>query len=409
MKKLPIIVTISILFTQMALGRILHVGKDSQFPSGQSEVISDLQMALDIASDGDTVLIQAGEYSATPAPFIESLCGNSIEHRTKVQASRGFIIESKSVHIVGAGTDEAVLITNAGYGVLFLHSRGSSIEKLTITSGKRDADGNATDAAIVAKYSTVTIQNVCIRDNIDRIDTVVVGIGGIISREDSELYISHNQIINNGWDGIALYRGATAVITDNTIRQGRGAGIGITWDAKAIVLRNRISEYWKGIGTFGASRAVVSNNLVKDCLGWGIIATGNSYLDAVNNNVIHNGNCGLAIWSDECRGRFLNNIVIQNGWREFWVAPRVGLWAESDPANFQIAHNNIWDNVEGNYQGLEDLTGWDGNISANPMFISEDDYHLQEISPCINAGSPEISEGDGSRSDMGMYGGPGGR
>jgi hypothetical protein len=77
--------------------------------------------------------------------------------------------------------------------------------------------------------------------------------------------------------------------------------------------------------------------------------------------------------------------------------------------NFIIAHNNVWDNVKGNYRDLPDLTGVDGNISANPLFISDKDHHLLEGSPCRDAGSPLISEGDGSTSDLGIYGGPNAR
>jgi hypothetical protein len=364
----------------------------------------DLQNAIDRAQDGDMLILRPGVYSAKAQIYKEELCGNCQEHRTTVVASRGFIIAEKALTIIGSGAKETTLITNAGYGVLFLNSRDSQIENLSITGGKRDADGNATDAGIVAKYSRVTIKGVEVRDT-----TVVVGIGGIFGREDCELFIIENEITNNGWDGIALYRGATAYIADNVIRDGRGAGIGITWDAAATVLRNRISGYWKGIGTFGASRAVVSNNLVRNCLGWGIIATGESYLDCVNNNVIHNGNCGVAIWSDECRGRFINNIVIYNGWKEQWVAPQVGFWKNGKLENFVIAHNDVWGNVKGNWGDMADLIGQNGNISADPMFISDQDLHLQEGSPCINAGSALISEGDGTVSDVGMYGGAGAR
>ncbi len=363
----------------------------------------DLQKAIDLAADGDTLLILSGTYSAKAQIFNEELCGNCQEHKTAVAASRGFLIEGKALTILGSGVKETTLITNAGYGVLFLNSWDSRIENLSITGGKRDADGNATDAGIVAKFSRVAIKNVKVRDNTDRDTTVVVGIGGIFGREDSELFIIENEIANNGWDGIALYRGATAYIADNVIRDGRGAGIGITWDAAATVLRNRISGYWKGIGTFGASRAVVCSNLVQNCLGWGIIATGESYLDCVNNNVIHNGNCGLAIWSDECRGRFINNIVIYNGWKDQWVAPQVGFWKNGKLENFVIAHNDVWGNVKGNWGDMDDQTGIDSNISTDPIFVSDQDFHLQAGSPCINAGSALISEGDGTVSDMGMY------
>lgn len=375
----------------------------------RDEPFTNLQLTIDRAQDGDTLRLPPGFFAAQPSTFIEALCGNCPEHRTTVKASRGFLMEDKALHILGSGMDSTTLLTNAGYGVLFLNSRGSKIEELAITGGRRDPDGNATDAAVVAKFSTVTVERLRIHHNTDRIDTVVVGIGGVFGRENSELFILNNEISNNGWDGIALYRGATAYITDNVIKEGRGAGIGITWDATAIVMRNRISDYWKGIGTFGASRAVVSNNLVQNCLGWGIIATGESYLDAVNNNVIHNGNCGLAIWSNQCRGRFLNNIVVYNGWKGCWVAPQVGLWNNGNPNNFIIAYNDIWGNVMGDYKDMDDLTGSDGNISEDPLFISDGDFHLQQGSPCRDAGSPALSEEDGTVSDMGMHGGPGGR
>jgi len=410
MREALTLICLAALLTLAAQARVIYVesswlgivGSGNEF-----DPYGDLQQAIDQSQDGDTLLLRPGIYSATAQVFNEELCGNCQEHKTPVVASRGFLVENKTLTIIGSGAAETTLMTNAGYGVLFLNSRDSSLENLAISGGKRDPDGNATDAGIVAKYSRVTVRRVQVRDNTDRGDSaLVVGIGGIFGREDSELIISGNEICNNGWDGIALYRGATAYIADNVIRDGRGAGIGITWDAAATVLRNRISGYWKGIGTFGASRAIVSNNLVHNCLGWGIIATGDSYLDAVNNNVIHNGNCGLAIWSDGCRGRFVNNIVIYNGWKEQWVAPQVGFWKNGKLENFVIANNDVWGNVKANWGDMEDLTGQSGNICGDPIFVSDQDFHLQPGSPCVNAGSALVSQGDGSVSDMGMYGGP---
>ncbi len=413
MRKAILTLFIAILSVNVSAARIIQVvsagSGDSVVSAGAANRFGDLQQAIDAAADGDSLFLGPGTFEAAPRIFTEELCGNCQNHRTAVTASRGFLIEGKALHLIGSGQQETVLRTNAGYGILFLNSRGSSICDLSVSGGKRDPDGNATDAAIVAKFSTVLVERVLVLDNVDRIDTLVVGVGGIFGREDSELTIRNCIIRNNGWDGIALYRGAVAYIADNTIAQGRGVGIGITWDAAATLLRNRISDYWKGIGTFGASRAIVANNLVKNCLGWGIIATGTSYLDAVNNNIVHNGNCGFAIWSDECRGRLVNNIILYNGWKEEWVAPQVGIWNNGKAENFIIAHNDVWGNVKGNYENLPDLTGRDGNLSVDPLFRSDDDYRLLEDSPCRRAGSPELSQGDGGVSDIGMYGGPGAR
>ncbi len=52
------------------------------------------------------------------------------------------------------------------------------------------------------------------------------------------------------------------------------------------------------------------------------------------------------------------------------------------------------------------------NLSIDPMIINDDttqgelDFHLQKYSPLIDAGDPNILDKDGTRSDIGLYGGP---
>jgi len=72
------------------------------------------------------------------------------------------------------------------------------------------------------------------------------------------------------------------------------------------------------------------------------------------------------------------------------------------------------------YSCYKESDGNNSNISANPLFINtsgdvtEWDFHLQDNSPCINAGNPNSEYNDGSippgkgtlRCDMGAYGGP---
>ncbi|MGB3093175.1 MAG: CapA family protein [Candidatus Zixiibacteriota bacterium] len=375
----------------------------------QTDPFHDLQAAIDSAADGDRLFLMPGTYEAHPDSYPEELCGNCEKHRTDVKATRGFLIKGKALEIVGSGVDSTILITRAGYGVLFEHSRGSMITHLTITGGVRDPDGNATDAGVVAKFSTVTVKDVKISGNTHQLEDVVVGIGGVFGRENSELFILDNIIENNGWDGIALYRGANAYIADNLICEGRGAGIGITWDATATVYRNHVSGYWKGIGTFGDSRAVARNNAMYDNLGWGIIATGNSFMEASNNVITRNGNCGFAPWSETARGTFINNIVTENGWRKEWVCPCVGIWMYGKSENFVMSHNIVWRNQEGNYRDMEDLTGKDGNISADPLFSGKIDFRLMPGSPALDSGDSVFTDPDGGSSDMGIYGGPGAR
>jgi len=367
-----------------------------------------LQTAIDAAYDGDTLIIMPGRYEASPSPLAEELCGNCETHGTRVQATYGFIVQGKSLDLVGSGAAETILVTNAGYGVLFDGCAWATISDFTITGGVRDGDGAATDAAIVVRESFVTIRNTEIRDNTDRHENVVVGIGGIIGREGAHIVAVGNTIDNNGWDGMALYRGATAFASDNSITRGRGAGIGVTWDSAATLLRNRISEYWKGIGSFGSSRVIARNNEIFDNLGWGIVATGTSTMEAMNNVVCRNGNCGVALWSDEASLILVNNIITENGWREEWVCPPVGLWMNGEASRLEARHNDVWGNREGDYLGLDDLTGASGNISLRPLFADSLDFSLLPGSACIDAGDPRTTDRDGTPADLGSAGGPGG-
>jgi hypothetical protein len=366
-------------------------------------VTRDLQSAINTAADGDTLLIGPGRYVAEPAPFLEETCGNCREARTAVQATRGFVIDAKRLVLQGRKAEKTVLETRAGYGLLLLRSRGTVIADLTITGGRRDRDGNATDAAIVLKYSTAVIRRCLLADNTAYNDSTVVGIGGVMIREGSDARIENCRIVNNSWDGVALYRGALATITDCIIDSGRGAGIGVTWDAVAVCLRNRISHYWKGIGSFGTATMVARNNAIFDNHGWGIIAAGASTLIAENNVVARNGNCGLAIWEKTTRGRFVNNISVFNGQVKKWVCPCVGFWnQESDTAGWIVADNLLWANSAGNVQG------WDSTafLIADPQFTDSLSFRPAENSPARGQGDRELSNPDGTRSDIGLYGGP---
>ncbi len=150
---------------------------------------SDLQAVINYARDGDTLMLAGKSFKAKPTAFIEPLCGNCQDPQTEVRASYGFIVRGKSLVIIGRNRVTSQLVTNAGYGLYFEDSPNSQVLNVTITGGRRDPDGNATDAGIVVRRSRVRLENVDVRDNDHRIDTVVVGIGGIFGREGAEIII----------------------------------------------------------------------------------------------------------------------------------------------------------------------------------------------------------------------------
>jgi parallel beta-helix repeat protein len=368
-----------------------------------------LQQLIDNAKNGETITLKAGIYEATPSEYFDGLCGNCQNHKTDVRGTKGFIIQDKTIFIRGEDKEKVILKTNAGYGVLFVNSMHSSISNLTITGGVRDTSGDATNAGIVLKFSKVRIFDCIIsNDTVRSSQTPIVGVSGIVLREGSEAIIRNNIIRNNTWDGIALYRGGLAYIMDNIIENGRGAGIGITWDAAAFVFRNRVSGFWKGVGTFGTSTAVVKNNCVFDNLGWGIVISGDSHMLVENNVITRNGNCGVAPWCDSLEngsGVITNNIITENGWRKEWVCPQVGYWMNADPAKFKFTYNDVWNNAAGEYKNVNDLTGINGNVSADPMFRDKFDFRLMDSSPLFHNGNPAITNLDGSQSHIGIDGG----
>ena len=52
-----------------------------------------LQAAIDEASNNDTLILAPAIFDAVPTAYVDSLCGNCLEHKTIIAASYGFIIK----------------------------------------------------------------------------------------------------------------------------------------------------------------------------------------------------------------------------------------------------------------------------------------------------------------------------
>ena len=85
-------------------------------------------------------------------------------------------------------------------------------------------------------------------------------------------------------------------------------------------------------------------------------------------------------------------------------------WLED--CELSLAYNNVTDLVSG-HEGWDESGDGDFAISfaysSDPLYVGGGDYTLSSSSPLIDAGSPSIEDADGSASDVGAYGGPGGR
>ncbi|NUN97851.1 MAG: right-handed parallel beta-helix repeat-containing protein, partial [Candidatus Omnitrophica bacterium] len=202
-----------------------------------------------------------------------------------------------------------------------------------------------------------------------------------------------------------------------------GASQGIVCQSASPTLRdNIIFEISPGnLGGDGIrltdSSPNIHNNVIYHVGGMGIRAQGNSEPRIVNNTIYDYGYyAGIsfaALNIGSVTPVIFNNIVMRGN------SEPVGgiLWKL--PASPILGYNDVFDpaNVTGggSYYAYHDGTTWQeasggpGAISENPQFVDEShgDFHLRPSSPCVNAGhpDPEYLDTDGSRNDIGAYGG----
>ena len=180
--------------------------------------------------------------------------------------------------------------------------------------------------------------------------------------------ISGFSIVNGGWNGVEC-RGVSAIIAGNLVAHHEAIGIHI-------------------IG-YGSRNSIVSNNIVTDCASYmpklqfvGAIF-GNSVYGSpqiIHNTVVGNHYTGIG-FCHPGTPKIKNNIVVGN-------LEGIGACGNTDPNN---SHNNSWNNRFYNWTGMEKGVG---AISSDPLFVDEigGDYHLQKVSPSIDAGA-----------DVGLY------
>ena len=106
----------------------------------------------------------------------------------------------------------------------------------------------------------------------------------------------------------------------------------------------------------------------------------------------------------------LNNVIISRSGEEGIYIEESYDSDEIPSEGLIVTYSDVWGSTDEEYQGMADPTGSNGNISTDPRFVSvaQGDFGLKSSSPCVDSGNPNLTDTDGSRSDMGATGGPGG-
>ena len=183
----------------------------------------------------------------------------------------------------------------------------------------------------------------------------------------------------------------------------------------ADVQARRVGVY--GVGSGYASIAVSGGSLAIENLimdaptsesGWAGLLVSAGRLHILNSTLVEAG-ASIGNWGSS--DVVVRNTIVAGGDYGFLN------YEESDLSTVDLAYNDFYGNDSGNYYGVSDPTGSDGNLNVSPRFTSwnagdgdpdNDDLTLTGSSSCVDAGDPAVLDEDGSRSDMGGYGGTAG-
>jgi parallel beta-helix repeat protein len=192
--------------------------------------------------------------------------------------------------------------------------------------------------------------------------------------------------------------GPQVVTIDSRPNGNTADGITINEYIAASVIGFTITSDHDGISLKANSTCIIRNNCIVSNGRDGIRFAGASAEASIINNVIYkNNNNGIYSYGDYNAKPYIhNNIISENG--------DYGLLLHL--AASTISHNNVYLNTTGNYIHCSPGTG---DISEYPRFFNPDigRFELISNSLCINAGRPGSADidPDGSRNDMGAYGG----
>jgi len=356
----PIFTSLAILLISITISisicdaRILNVPEDYQT----------IQAGIDSSSDGDTVLVQPGEYQE-----------NVFIRTSSITLTSRFIFDSDQETI-----DSTVIDGRQRESVIRVDvNEACTIRGFTIRNGQSHRGGGI---SVSRAGDLVLLEDLRVNDNVG----TVFG-GGVYTGDRVNVELNRVSFFRNrgGSGGGIFHIGASIAMndcqmTENTGNGGEGAGMKLYGSSvsinRCLVARNQCYRFsvWIGCPIIRMDHLTIVGNTSPRDEG------------------------GLFCWSGQ--DNFISNSVVRgNSEPQVYV---VGL--ENFP--FTIKYCDLENGPEGveNHDNIAIFTS--EIIDSDPLFLDPNngDYRLSPNSPCIDAGDPEAPlDPDGTRADMGAY------
>src|SRR5262245_55059597 len=354
-----------------------------------------IQSAINVATDGDRVLVAPGTY-------VENI--NFGKKAITVTSESG-----PQDTIIDGGNADSVVTFTSGEGRL------STLNGFTVQNGRR-IQGFSEGGGIRIQGSSPTITNNKITNNHACSGAGIAIVSGSPLIQLNTITGNVNNVFTTGGlgGGICIIGVGSPEILDNVISDNvnaHGGGIFMDVDGTPIIKRNVIKgnrvpapgqagDQGGGIYMGNKVKALIVQNLItgnQAGAGGGIYSFGDASV-LINNTIADNDGPanGSGIFADGASGglQLTNNIIVAKPGQSGLYC---GSFVQEPPI---IRFNNIFSSGGPAYGGsCSDKTGTDGNISADPQFIAptQGDYHLQQVSPSIDAGdnqAPNLPDTD---------------
>lgn len=327
-----------------------------------------IQAALNAANEGDTILVQPGHY-------YENLNWPEVNGIKLISAGT-----PQNTFIDGKGIDRVIYISNP-FGFYIIDST-TIIQGFTIMNGHLNNPQEwAYGAGIYLENASPILKNLVVNKNIS---TGQWCFGAGIYMFSSSPLIEQVEVTENILESTSWSYGAGIYISDNSnpIIQN------------ALISKNKMmsgAKWYYGGGVYIENNShvkllnsVISFNEINGTRsqwfsGAGISSEGiisKSSLELINCTIVNNFHSNNTFFEggglnvEDSDAKVLNSIFWNNGGSEIAVENFI------NPGNLEVSYSDI----KGGWIG-------EGNINADPLFITNDSYFLKPESPCLGAGT----------------------